>query len=158
MEESKIRKVSWSEIISLTQKSARQIKEQYENIDTIISLARGGLWGSAIISHILNVKRVYSFGINFYSSGNKIRKVPNIYQALPENFWSSNILIVDDIIDSGRSIKHVLKYIEKKYYSDNKPIVYCAYFKLNKCGNLGTPTFYGECLDSDEWLVFPWEI
>ncbi len=150
------RKVEWEEFLSLIIKSSEEIKARHNDIDTIVVLSRGGLIPGAIIAQKLNVKRVYSFGINFYSSGNKIRKVPNIYQPLPTNFFSSNILIIDDIIDSGKSIKHVLKYINKSYYSDNEPLVYSVFYKPNELGV--HPDFYGEYLHNKEWVEFPWEI
>lgn len=149
------RYIKWEDFSPLIHRDAERIKDANKDIDTIICLARGGLIASSIISHILNVKRVYSFGINFYSSGNKLRKVPNIYQPLPDNFWSSNILIVDDIIDSAKSISYVVNLVSKRYYSDNPPITYATYFKENDLGFI--PNYYGEKIINNEWVVFPWE-
>lgn len=147
-------KVEWPEFISLITTAGHQIGLAHPDIDTIVGISRGGLLGATIISHILQVKRVFSFGINFYSSGNKIRKVPNIYQNLPENFWSSNILLIDDVADSGNSLNHVLRFIKHRYCTDAPITTYTTFYKPK---SLIKPTFYSELVDSDIWIDFPYE-
>jgi hypoxanthine phosphoribosyltransferase len=146
-------KVEWPEFISLITSAAHQIKYAHPEIDTIVALSRGGLLGATIMSHVLEVKRVYSFGINFYSSGNKIRKVPNIYQNLPDTFWSSNILVVDDVADSGKSLEHVLNTIKHRFHTDGEIIVYTTFYKPK---SKIKPQFYSEIVDSAIWIDFPY--
>ena len=146
-------KVEWPEFISLITSSAHQIKYAKPEIDTVVALSRGGLLGATIISHVLEVKRVYSFGINFYSSGNKIRKVPNIYQNLPETFWSSDILVVDDVADTGNSLYHVVNAIKQRFYTDGEVYIYTTFYKPK---SKIKPHFYSEIVDSGIWIDFPY--
>lgn len=149
------RQIGWTELLELISSGAQEIKRVHEDIDTIVALSRGGLIPARLIAQKLNVKKVFSFGINFYNRDDKLKKVPTIYQPLPENFWSSNILVVDDIIDSGSSIKHVVNYINKRYYSDNVPLVYSVFFRPNE--QKVVPNFYSELLIQPAWIVMPWE-
>lgn len=146
--------INWDELLSLIKNSAKEIASANKDIDTIVALSRGGLIPARIIAQELNIKHVYSFGINFYDRNDKLKKVPDIYQPLPESFWSSNILIIDDIIDSGNSIKHVCNYIQRRYCSDNNPLIYTIFYK-SKQGL--KPHFYSQEIKDDIWVIFPWE-
>ena len=59
----------------------------------------------------------------------------------------SHILIVDDICDSGKTVKEIRENYPKVR-------VACLYYKENE---IAKPDIYGELM-GDEWLVFPWEV
>jgi hypoxanthine phosphoribosyltransferase len=58
----------------------------------------------------------------------------------------SHILIIDDICDSGKTVKEIRENYPKVR-------VACLYYKENE---VAKPDIYGE-LVGDEWVVFPWE-
>ncbi|RLQ21568.1 hypoxanthine phosphoribosyltransferase [Seongchinamella sediminis] len=68
-----------------------------------------------------------------------------------------NVLIVDDVFDSGRSIQQVILDLEKKCRR-NTPVFRIAtpYFKPANNKTSLAPDFYLH--ESDEWLVFPHEL
>lgn len=64
-----------------------------------------------------------------------------------------NCLIVDDICDSGESLVHYIKNTS----SPNKPKYYIAtLFKANGGSDI-VPDKCCDYVDSETWIVFPWE-
>lgn len=145
--------VQWLEFLALIEGTSKQIKHENPDIDTIVAISRGGLIPAAMISRALNVKKVYSFGINFYNREDELKKVPDVYQPLPDSFWSSNILVVDDVADSGNSLNHVLMSLKRRFHTDHDPITYTVFYKP-KSGV--KPIYFSEQIDSDIWINFPW--
>ncbi|MDH5433337.1 MAG: phosphoribosyltransferase family protein [Gammaproteobacteria bacterium] len=69
-----------------------------------------------------------------------------------------NLLIVDDVFDSGRSIDALLKKIKIKCRKNTPSTIKVAtvYYKPNNNVTNIQPDFYLE--ETDEWLVFPHEL
>jgi len=61
---------------------------------------------------------------------------------LPEKGDTNDILVVDDLVDTGKTIKGLLQ--------DTAVIFY-------KPRSIVKPTFYVTEVPNDEWIVFPWE-
>lgn len=67
------------------------------------------------------------------------------YLPYRESFKQLPILIVDDIADSG----HTLTDVGRRGFDT---ATLCVRYSTQY-----TPTYYGEEITSDKWLVFPWE-
>ena len=63
-----------------------------------------------------------------------------------------NILLVDDILDSGRTVEAVISYMKLK-----KPTSVKTVTLLCRKSNKRKPTFFAEECEDGEWIVFPWE-
>ncbi len=50
----------------------------------------------------------------------------------------------------------IRNYIDKKYYTNNKPLVYCTFYKPNSLNIV--PDFYSKKHVTDDWIDFPWEL
>ena len=88
----------------------------------------------------------------------KIRKigetesVPRIVKSdLDEEIKDSNVLLVDDIADSGRTLKVALEHV---YTFKPKSVRVLTLFKKSR--SIITPDYFHEVID--KWVVFPWEI
>ena len=144
--------VTWEELLTLINTSANQIKKANSDIDTIVAISRGGLIPASIVSRSLNVKKVYSYGINFYNREDELKKVPDVYQPLPDSFWSSNVLVIDDVADSGNSLQHVLMSLKRRFHTDKDPLVYTVFYKPK---SIIKPQYFSEMVDSGIWINFP---
>ena len=69
----------------------------------------------------------------------------------------SNVLVVDDVFDSGRSARQIIRELEQQCGA-NTPTIKTAtpYFKPANNKTQLLPDFYLH--ESDEWLVFPHEL
>jgi len=115
----------------------------------ILGLARGGLVNAVIFSHLLSNGPVIS--IDYSSKAGAGDNVGSHTQLLPE-IRHQNLLIVDDIIDSG----HTMAEVDFIYRQRGHIVVtYASYWKQ---GAAHTPDYFQyEIPAKSEWIIFPWE-
>jgi len=115
------RYLTWDQVDNLVDIIAAQVRKEFSNTTHIYGIPRGGLIPAVMLSHKLNIPLVTKIG----------------YETL-------TTLIVDDISDSGET----LKYWEGLNTAVllHKPHTSCA-----------VPTIYGSIHSSDAWIIYPWE-
>ena len=87
-------------------------KIDYE-FDTIIAIARGGLSMAQLLGEYYNIRKVYSVNTIGYDDDKKLENteifnIPNLQD-------SQNILIVDDIVDSGDTLILTINKLQELY-------------------------------------------
>lgn len=89
------------------------------NPDVIVGISRGGLIPAVLLAHKFKVEKVYSWGITTRGNGEE-QKETIIYQELSdlisyidEQINTTKILFVDDIYDSGRTLKELKKVMKE---------------------------------------------
>ena len=130
---------TFSEFIKDLEKITTLLKK--ENFEAILAISRGGLTFAHFLAERLNIRKVYSIGVISYDKDKKLETL-NIY-SMPE-IKEKNILIVDDISDSGETFLEVLKYFKGKTIS----IFYKPTSKYK-------PDFFIK--KTNEWITFFWE-
>jgi len=121
--------LSWKDIEALVDNLAEQINKMDKKPFYIYGVPRGGAIPAVWLSH--------KTGIDYYQLNSaQISKMADL----------SHILIVDDICDSGETIKKLKE-------SFNKCQTATLYHKETA---IDKPDIYGE-VTGEEWLVFPWE-
>ena len=121
--------LSWNDIEALVDNLAEQINKMDKKPFYIYGVPRGGAIPAVWLSH--------KTGIDYYQLNSaQISKTADL----------SHILIVDDICDSGETIKKLKE-------SFNKCQTATLYYKETA---IDKPDIYGETVE-EEWLVFPWE-
>jgi xanthine phosphoribosyltransferase len=88
------------------------IKKIDKPFDTIIPIARGGLTISHLLGEYYNIREVYAMNTIGYNDTYKLDSV-EIFN-IPDLKKSQIALIVDDIADSGETLKEVLKALKEK--------------------------------------------
>lgn len=124
--EQKKKYVTWKDIELLVDKFIEKIKETNNKPKLIYSIPRGGLIPGVLISYKLNIPLI-----------NDVPEIKDI----------EHVLIVDDIADSGKTLK---KIIENK----KNPQIYTLFYKKK---SKVKPRWFGEEVAEEEWIVFPWE-
>ena len=117
----------------------------------IIGLNRGGLIPSVYLSHRLNVTHE---SITIRLRDNESNRKPDLSNLEKAFAFQKKILIVDDINDSGKT----LKYIEDNFGRPKERIRF-AVLVHNK-PSITAVDYFGYQINKDEvpsWLVFPWE-
>jgi uncharacterized protein len=125
------------------------------NYTDIVAIARGGLMPAQLLAHRLKIRRVHSLGISFYEKDfpEGKRKVPQTYQLLTSNLSDSKILLVDEIADSGATFTHALKYLKIV----NPEAVVETFAMYYKPCSVYKPDYIAAEVESERWLVFPYE-
>jgi len=146
----KIRYVSWSEIHRALSVLANSVRSTF-NPEVVVAIAKGGLIPSRIIADLLMIEEMGFIEVKFYKAIGLRGEKPFIkYLALPA-LRDRNVLVVDDVIDSGRTIQLVIDALSSYAPRSMKTLV--LYLKPWAAF---TPDYYYEV--TNEWIVFPWEI
>ncbi|MDP7975905.1 MAG: phosphoribosyltransferase [Thermoprotei archaeon] len=144
-----LQEISWEDVMILSSKVAKAILSGSYRVDAVIGISRGGIIPARIISDMLLVRDFYVYGIKYYSGINERDEI-KVVQKPEGNFKNKNVLIVDDIIDSGKTMAFVKKELEDEAASVKLAAL------LKKPWSEIEPDFCAGI--TDKWVVFPWEI
>lgn len=95
---------------------ANQIEKDYESKDmTIVSVLRGAVFFAVDLTKNIKNKMTFEF-IEVSSYGNSFESTGNIKinKDISTSIEGKDVLIVEDIIDSGRTLKYLKEYLENK--------------------------------------------
>ena len=114
----------------------------------VVAITRGGMVPAMIIARELDIRVVETISVKSYDhqsqSAAKILKAPN--KDLMGN--GKGILIIDDLVDSGKTMQLVREMFPKAHYAS-------VYAKPN--GRKIVDTFITE-VSQDTWIFFPWDM
>ena len=126
--------------------------------DYIVGLTRGGLVPAVIFSHKFNVP-LHTLNVSLRDNHSKERRLWMIEDAL----HSKNILIVDDINDSGSTINTIKANWEEAFPGDWHKIWHNNVRFAVIDDNMGSAVRTDYCnfsIDKNKnnnWIVYPWE-
>ena len=151
LEDLKLLHNSWDEVVSLVTQITGQIKECNFDPDIVIAMSRGGFNPARILCDHLNIKRLASIQIEYYTGIGTTTKTPHVVFPLNADVEGLNVLIVDDVADTGHSLRLAIEQIQK-----NRPQAMKTATIHTKPWSSLKPDFYA--LEVNEWIVYPWEI
>lgn len=142
--------MTWEGFDKLSKIVAKKIVESNYIPDVVIGLARGGWVFSRILCDHIGVKdllslKVEHWGITASPDGEAKLKYP-----LNTNLTDKQILVVDDITDTGESMLKAIEHIKSLKPSTIKTAVL-----LHIEGSKFVPDYFAEEI-TWRWVVFPW--
>lgn len=143
----KKRYYSYEDFLTDTRSLTQKIDWEF---DTIIPIARGGLSLAHLLGEYYNIREVYSINTIGYDNTFKLESV-KVFN-IPELGDAQNVLIVDDIVDSGDTLVEVLKVLHQLYPSISFKTAALFYKKSAKIA----PDWYVQ--EADKWIDFFWSV
>jgi len=110
----------------------------------IVAITRGGLVPAAIVARELDVRMVDTICVSSYD--HKVRGDIRILKGVPGD--GTDTLIVDDLVDTGKTAKMVRDMLPKAHFAT-------VYAK--PAGRPLVDTFVTE-VSQDTWIHFPWDL
>src|SRR3989344_1379975 len=104
---------TWEEMGELCFELSKKIIESGKEYDRIVALAKGGWTWARAISDYTAIKNVASIQYEFYADIYKTNKTPKLKQPLPISVEGEKLLVIDDVSDSGATLKVALDYLKK---------------------------------------------
>src|SRR6056297_2121159 len=143
---------NWEYIYSLCRDVSEQVRRDTFEPDVIVALARGGWFAGRCLCDFLGLDDLTSLKMEHYVGTAAKSTEPEIRYPMPEgSVEGKDVLIVDDIADTGGSIEHAYEYVTDRDANE----VRTATLQL-----LGTsefePDYVGERLEEWAWVVYPW--
>jgi len=148
---SEIREImTWDVFGVASRELAIQVAESGYEPDIILAIARGGLLSAGALGYALSVKNTYTMNVEFYTGVNERLAVPMILPPVPSlvDLKDSKVLIVDDVADTGHTLKHVLEFCKGQLADTRLAVLYEKSQSIVKCDYVWKYT--------DEWINFPW--
>ena len=142
---------SWNQIYRFLLDLTKTIQNNGFRADIIVGVSRGGWIPARIMSDLLETPKLANITTEFYMGTSQIRCKPIITQPVSVSVKDKKILLVDDVADTGESLKLVNSHLKEDGASEIK--IATIY---RKPWSAIVPDYYVKetCL----WIVFPWEI
>jgi len=141
---------SWDEIYDLMLGLGRKVKESGFKPDVIVGVSRGGWPPARIMSDLLSNPNLANMKVEFYKDIGVRSKRPRITQQVTADVQNKKVLVVDDVADSGLSLRAVRNHLRHK--STDEVRVCTIYYKPH---SIYTPDYFAKKTSS--WIIFPWE-
>lgn len=122
---------------------------QSHNFDVIIGIARGGLTLCHCVAEGLNIRDVQTIRTELYDSTCKRDEI-SIFGELQLGDVK-NVLVLDDISDSGKTLKVIMNDLKTKNHNINFISATLFYKKTS----IYEPTYWIN--EATEWIDFFWE-
>ena len=142
---------TWNQIYEMLLCQAQKIKTQNYRPDLIVAIARGGVVPARILSDLLETPNLNFIQIEFYTNINLTLQEPILKQTLTTNVTDKKTLLIDDIADTGKSLKLAKTHLQQQGAIEIKTAT--LYQKIQ---SLTTPDFYEK--QTVNWVVFPRDI
>lgn len=118
--------------------------------DAFLSIARGGLTLSHLMAQAMNQRNIFT--INSISYDRKNQKDSIDIFNIPDLKSYKKVLIIDDIVDSGKTMIEIFKILNEKFPNCEFKLATLFYKKTA----LIKPDFYIN--ETDMWIEFFWEV
>jgi hypoxanthine phosphoribosyltransferase len=142
---------TWNQIYNMLLNLAEETRKNGFNPDIIVGVSRGGWPPARVLSDLLGNPTLANVKAEFYLGVAETKGEPTLTQPVSMAVAGKKVLIVDEVADTGKSLKLVKKHIiEEGAYEVKIATVYY------KPWSVVVPDYYGK--ETSRWIVFPWEI
>jgi len=141
---------SWDEIYNMLLNLADKIRRDGFNPDIIVGVSRGGWPPARIMSDLLDNQELANIRVEFYVDVAETRKEPVITQPLSVSVEGKRVLVMDDVADTGMSLRLVRSHVEGRGAREIKTAT--IYYKP---WSVIKPEYYER--ETRKWVIFPWE-
>ena len=115
----------------------------------IVAIARGGLTLSHTMAEALNIREVQTLRTELYDNTSKRDSISIFGQC--HFMEKKRVLVVDDISDSGETLKKIMHFLKKT----NKSVEFRSATLFYKETSIYEPNYWIN--KADEWIEFFWE-
>jgi hypoxanthine phosphoribosyltransferase len=142
--------LSWELFGNASRELATMIAEDGYEPEMILSIARGGLLIGGALGYALAVKNTYTMNVEFYTGVDERLEVPRILPPAPDfvDLADAKRLIVDDVADTGHTLKSVHEFCAGKVGEVRTAVIYEKPHSVVQCDYVWRRT--------DLWINFPW--
>ena len=134
--------VSWDQLHRDAKALAWRLSEM-GSWNKVVAITRGGLVPAAIVARELEIRLIDTICVSSYD--HQAQSDVKIIKHTSDG--EENVLLIDDLVDTGRTAKAVRKYIPEAHFAT----VY-----VKPAGRPMVDTYVTE-VSQDTWIFFPWD-
>ena len=142
---------TWNQIYLMLLRLAQEIKKDSFKPDIIVGVSRGGWPPARVLSDLLDNPNLANVKVEFYLGVAETKGEPTLTQPVSVNVAGNKVLVVDEVADTGKSLKLIKEHLAKEGATEVK--IATIYYKP---WSIITPDYYAR--ETSRWIVFPWEV
>ncbi len=141
---------SWDDVYGMLVDLAREIRGSGYLPQVIVGVSRGGWPPARVMSDLLENPNLANMKVEFYKNIGVTAQRPIITQPVTSEVVGKRVLVVDDVADSGHSLRVAAKHLGRK---GAREIRVCTLYMKPK--SIFKPDHYART--TSKWVIFPWE-
>jgi hypothetical protein len=141
----------WNQIYEMLLNLAEKIRKNNFKPDIIVGVSRGGWPPARVMSDLLDNPNLANVRAEFYLGVAETKGEPTLTQPVSMTIAGKKVLVVDEVADTGKSLKLVKEHVIEKGATEVK--IATIYYKP---WSIVKPDYYER--ETSKWIVFPWEI
>jgi hypoxanthine phosphoribosyltransferase len=142
---------TWNQIYKMLLNLAEKIQKSGFKPDIIVGVSRGGWPPARVLSDLMGNPNLANVKAEFYLGVAETKGEPTLTQPVSMEVAGKKVLIVDEVADTGKSLKLVKEHIIQKGATEVR--IATVYYKP---WSIVKPDYYEK--ETSCWIVFPWEI
>jgi uncharacterized protein len=149
--------ISWSEYHQKIELLGTKIYESKWDFDQIVCIAKGGLRVGDILCRIYDKPLAILSASSYGGTENRVRGTIHFsrHLAMTTEKLGSRVLLVDDLVDSGISLRESMAWLEEHHENEIEEIR-TAVLWYKDCSVI-TPDYYVDYLADNPWIHQPFE-
>ncbi len=142
--------MTWSLFGDATRELAASVVASGFRPDLVLSIARGGLTVGGALAYALAVKNCFTINVEYYTGIDERLDLPVVLPPVPDPvaMHNLNVLIADDVADTGHTLAMVHDFCEGHVAEVRSAVLY------RKPWSVIEPHYVW--LGTDRWIAFPW--
>ncbi len=149
----KTKLVSWEEVVEWSYGLAQVIKRDGFKPDVVVALARGGYVPARLLCDFLDIENLLSIQSQHWTEAAKAEEKAIIKYPYKVDLANHKVLVVDDIVDTGDSLKLAREYVLENWRPE---VVKTAALQWISSVAKFKPDYYYLEVRDWTWFQYPW--
>jgi hypoxanthine phosphoribosyltransferase len=141
---------TWNQIYEMLLNLVEKIRKNGFKPDIIVGVSRGGWPPARVLSDLMDNPNLANVRAEFYLGVAETKGEPVLTQPVSMKVAGKKVLVVDEVADTGKSLKLVREHIVEQGAAEVK--IATVYYKP---WSIVKPDYYEK--ETSRWIVFPWE-
>ncbi|MEP6607246.1 MAG: phosphoribosyltransferase family protein [Burkholderiaceae bacterium] len=149
--------VDWDEYHRLIERLCLLVHESNWHFDSLLCLARGGLRVGDVISRIYDVPLAILAASSYRAAAGTRQGQLDIgeYITMTSDVLHGNLLLVDDLVDSGVTLSRVVGHLKARYPAIDDLKTAVIWYKAR---SVFKPDYFVQHLPANPWIHQPFEV
>jgi hypoxanthine phosphoribosyltransferase len=143
--------ISFNYVLQLSKTLSRKIRTSGYMPDLIVAIGRGGYVPGRLVSDFLLFNDLTSMKIEHYTRAANMQAEARIRFPISVDISGKKVLIVDDVTDTGDTLRLAVDYVWSLKPADVKTAV----LQHKTCSTF-VPDFYAQKVIKWRWIIYPW--
>lgn len=145
--------LSWNRVVRDSKRLSESIKDSGYEPDIVVAIGRGGYVPARILCDYLLIRDLTSIKVEHWGIAATEAEKAVIKFPLCADIKNKEVLLVDDITDTGDTLRVSLEYLKTFKPKGIKTAVL-----IHKTCSVIIPDYFVKMVTKWRWIIFPWHI